>query len=94
MNKKKAVSSAGPFQKQPHIVKIDLHLDGEPVAPGTLVRIKHDKTAWTYMSMYHNQEKDVKWVDLRSPMGFKSVRPDKIAGEYTRKIPRKRKSNE
>lgn len=90
MSKRKSVHSE-PFHSQPQIVSIDLYLDNEYVKPGTLLRIKHDRNAWTYMSMYHNQEKDVQWIDLRSPMGFKSVRPDKIVGEYIQKKSRRKK---
>lgn len=90
--RKKQVPARGAFYNQPHIVLIDLHLHGEYIKPGTLLRIKHDRTAWTYLCMYHNQEKDVQWVDLRSPEGFKSVRPDKIAGEFIQKRSRRKKS--
>lgn len=89
--KKKGV----PIQQLPYgnenIVKIDLYLNGKYIKPGTLLKIKHDRTAWTFIDMYHNQEKDVQWVDLRSPMGFRSVRPDKIAGEFIQKRSRRKK---
>lgn len=89
--KKKGV----PIQEFPYgnakIVKIDLCLHGEPVKIGTLLRIKHDRTAWTFMGMYYNQELDVEWIDLRSPMGFKSVRPDKIVGEFIQKKSQRKK---
>ena len=92
MSRKKRVEARGSFYNQPHIVLIDLNLNGNYIKPGTLLKLKHDRTAWTYMCMYHNQEKDVQWIDLRSPMGFKSVRPDKIAGEYIQKKSRRKKA--
>lgn len=88
---RKKIEHKEPFHNQPQIVPIDLYFNGEYIKPGTLLRLKHDRTAWTYMNMYHNQEKDVQWIDLRSPMGFKSVRPDKIAGEYIQKKSRRKK---
>lgn len=89
---RKKVKTREPYQDQDYIVEVELSIDGKPVRAGTLLRIKHDKTAWTYLTMYHNVEKDVQWVNLRSPMGFKSVRPDRIAGEYIQKRSRRKKS--
>lgn len=91
---KEKIKPRKPFQDQAHIVEIDLYLNGKYVKPGTLLKIKHDRTAWAFLTMYHNQEKDVQWIDLRSPMGFKSVRPDKIAGEYIQKKSRRKKKDE
>lgn len=82
-----------PYENQPHIVPIELTLNGKHIKPGTLLKIKHDRTAWTFLAMYHNMEKDVQWVDLRSPMGFRSVRPEKLAGEFIQKKSRLKKSD-
>lgn len=90
MSRKKAVARK-PYQDQDYIVEVDLYLEGKYIKPGTLLKIKHDRTAWTYTKMYHNREKDVQWINLMSPMGYKSVRPDKIAGEFIQKRSRRKK---
>lgn len=90
MSKKKP-NAGQPYQSQEYIVEIDLYLNGSYIKPGTLVKIKHDRTAWTFVTMYHNLEKDVQWVNLMSPMGYKSVRPDRIAGEFIAKRSRRKK---
>lgn len=91
---KRKVKSREPYQDQDYIVEVQLHLNGKPVKPGTLLKLKHDRTAWTFVTMYHNLEKDVQWVNLMSPMGYKSVRPDKIAGEFIAKRSRRKKMSD
>lgn len=88
---RKKVKAREPYQDQDYIVEVELFLDGNYVKPGTLLKIKHDRTAWTFVTMYHNLEKDVQWVNLMSPMGYKSVRPDKITGEFIAKRSRRKK---
>lgn len=90
---RKKVKVREPYQDQDYIVEIELHLNGKYIKPGTLLKIKHDRTAWTFVTMYHNLEKDVQWINLMSPMGYKSVRPDKISGEFIAKRSRRKKES-
>lgn len=89
--KKKASVQREPYWHNPDIYFTDYYLDGDLVTPGTLLRIKNDRTAWTFARMVVNAKLGTEWIELTSPYGWKSVRPDKIMGTFIKKSQRKRK---
>ena len=97
MRKKKTVAETRTaYWYNPDIYFTDYYLEGELIKPGTLLRIKNDRTAWSFSRMVVNARLGTEWIELTSPYGWKSVRPHKIMGTYIKKsrTKRKRKSSD
>ena len=68
MSKKKVVErpahvSGDQFGAVPHIYKYDsLEFGKETLVNGTKVRFKNRRGVFKFVSMYHNSEKNVQWV--------------------------------
>lgn len=96
MSRKKIVpETKRAYWYNPDITFKDYYLDGELIKPGTLLRIKNDRTAWSFSRMVVNTKLEVEWIELTSPYGWKSVRPEKIMGTFLKKskVKRKRKDD-
>lgn len=96
MSRKKIVTETKrSYWYNPDIIFKDYYLDGELIKPGTLLRIKNDRTAWSFSRMVVNTRLEVEWIELTSPYGWKSVRPEKIMGTFLKKskVKRKRKDD-
>lgn len=91
MSKKKASETRKPYGHNPDIHFTDYYLNGDLIRPGTLLRIKNDRTAWSFYRMVVNEKLGTEWIELTSPYGWKSVRPDKIMGTYIKKQTKRRK---
>ena len=91
MRKRKVVETREAYWYNKDIYFADYYLDGELIKPGTLLRIKNDRTAWSFSRMVVNAKLGTEWVELTSPYGWKSVRPDRIMGTFIKKSRRKRK---
>lgn len=95
MRKKTAVpQTKEPYWYNEHIYFDDFYIKGELIQPGTLLKIKSDKTAWTFKRRVINNKLGTEWIELASPYGWKSVRPDRIMGTYIKKVTRRRKKSE
>jgi len=94
VRKKKAVERKEPYWYNQEIQFVDYYLNGELISPGTLLKIKNDRTAWTFSRKVVNSKLGVEWVELTSPYGWKSVRPDRIMGTFIKKSRRKRKGKD
>lgn len=93
MRKKKHAEVRKPYWYNEDIYFADYYLDGELVKPGTLLRIKNDRTAWSFTRMVVNAKLGTEWIELTSPYGWKSVRPNKIMGTYIKKSQRKKRNS-
>lgn len=90
MRRKKIVEHKEPYWYNKNIRFDDYYLDGDLVEPGTLLKIKNDRTAWVFMRRVLNEELGVEWIELKSPYGWRSVRPDRIMGTYIKKTTKRR----
>lgn len=89
---KNAIEPTPPYWMNPDIVFIDLQIKGEPVVPGTLLRIKHDRKPYTFIRMCYNQKLKKEWIDLRSANGdWISVYPNRLVGLFRAKKSRIKK---
>ena len=84
MRKKKQVPAKEPYYWNKNIHEVEFSIDGEVVAPGTLLKLKYDRELYVFEKMYYNEDKGVEWVNIRSQTGYGwcSVRPEKIKGLY------------
>jgi len=94
MARRNSIEPMPPYFLNPDISFIDLYINKELIAPGTLLRIKNDRTIYVFQRMCYNSRLGKEWVDLRSQSNgdWKSVYPDKIAGKYLAKRSRAKKS--
>lgn len=91
MKKKRVVETRQAYWYNKDIYFADYYLDGELVKPGTLLKIKNDRTAWSFSRMVVNAKLGTEWIELTSPYGWKSVRPERIMGTFIKKSRRKRR---
>lgn len=69
-----------PYYWTDSIYQVQLIFKGQEIQPGTLFKLKSDRTVYVFESMYYNKDLDVEWVNFRSQSNgeWKSVRPNKI----------------
>ena len=84
MRKKRQAPVCKPYYYNPRIYEVEFRINGEVIAPGTLLKLKYDKELYIFETMYYNEEKGVEWINLRSKTGYGwcSVRPEKVKGLY------------
>lgn len=84
MRKKRRAPACKPYYWNPRIYEVEFRINGEIIAPGTLLKLKYDKELYIFETMYYNEEKGVEWINLRSKTGYgwHSVRPEKVKGLY------------
>lgn len=92
--KKSTIKEQAPYWHNEDIsLFYEMEVNKNTIKAGDLVKVKHDRAIFRFNRLVVNSAKGTEWCDLYciSEGGWKSVRPDKIAGPYVAKRSRAKK---
>jgi hypothetical protein len=83
-----------PYSMNPNIhVYFELQFLKDVIKPGDKIRFKNVRGEFIFLHMAHNSEKDVTWIDCRSPATgeYRSFYVDRLKGVVRDKKSRRKK---
>lgn len=94
MAKKKKEYDYVPYRINPDIhVYYELEYLKDVIKPGDRIKFKHIRGEFIFILMAHNSEKDVTWIDCRSPVTgeYRSFYIERLSGLVRAKKSRRKK---
>lgn len=86
--RKRNVESLKPYWHNPDIfIVYEMKFRKDVIEPGTLIRVKNERSIFRFIRLVRNEKTGQEWVDLFDTTlgGWRSFYPDKIMGLYVAK---------
>lgn len=97
VRRKKQIESKEPYWYNENISLVyELKFKKDLIVPGTLIKIKNDRSIYRFVNLVVNTELGVEWIDVFDTTlgGKRSFYVNKIMGIHTAKRSRAKKVNE